>query len=170
MEEEFQIDLWLQATDIMERTVSVKRHRFLTVAHANVTLNQSLIDRTKLLWGIKGYVTNIDASNQIVIARYHDLWHVEQSFRMAKSDLQSRPIFHFKQDAIKAHLLICIMALAVGKYVEGKTKKSLQIVLSQLKQLPDARIEHISTKEQTNWRADISEETKKMLKDLGCTY
>ncbi len=159
-----------KAADIVARKAPMKRHRFLTEQQTQMTLNQSLIDRTKLLWGIKGYVTNIDAPNEVVIARYHDLWHVEHSFRMAKSDLLSRPIFHFKQDAIKAHLLICIMALAAGKYMEGKTKKSLQIILSQLKQLPDARIEHISTKEQTNWRGEIPEETKQMLKDLGYTY
>lgn len=158
-----------KATDMVERNVPLKRHRFLT-GEQHVHLNQSLIDRTKRLWGIKGYVTNIDAPNELVIARYHDLWHVEQSFRMAKSDLLSRPIFHFKQDAIKAHLLICIMALAAGKYMEGKTKKSLQKILSELKQLPDARIEHIATKEQTNWRGDIPEEIKQMLNDLGYTY
>lgn len=159
-----------KAKDIVEQRISVKRHRFVTQGQTYAHLNQSLIDRTKLLWGIKGYVTNIDASNEVVIARYHDLWHVEQSFRMAKSDLLSRPIFHFKQDAIKAHLLICIMALAVGKYMEGKTKKSLQVILSQLKQLPDARIENIFTKEQTNWRGEIPEETKQMLNNLGYTY
>ncbi|MBI5613773.1 IS1634 family transposase, partial [Candidatus Gottesmanbacteria bacterium] len=103
-----------KATDIVERNVPMKRHRFLTQEQTQMTLNQTLIDRAKLLWGIKGYVANIDVSNEVVVARYHDLWHVEHSFRMAKSDLLSRPIFHYKQDAIKAHLLICIMALAAG--------------------------------------------------------
>lgn len=159
-----------KAKDIADGSIPIKRHRFLTGENATITLNQPLIDRTTRLWGIKGYVTNIDQPNELIIARYHDLWHVEQSFRMAKSDLLSRPIYHFKQDAIKAHLLICIMALAAGKYMEQHTHKSLQMILSLLRQLPDARIEHRGTKEQTNWRTEIPEITKQMLASLGCTY
>lgn len=159
-----------KATEIVEGKTPLKRHRFLSPAHTRATLNQSLIERTRLLWGIKGYVTNIDAPNEVVIARYHDLWHVEQSFRMAKSDLLSRPIFHFKQEAIKAHLLICVMALAAGKYMEVRTGKSLQRILDQLKQLPDALVEHIATKEQSTWHVEIPEETKQLLIKLGYTY
>lgn len=159
-----------KAKEIAEGKTPMKRHRFLTHEQTHAQLNQSLIDRTKLLWGIKGYVTNIEAPNELVITRYHDLWHVEQSFRMAKSDLLSRPIFHFKQEAIKAHLLICVMALAAGKYMELKTNKSLQYILTNLKQFPDARVEHIATKEHSNWRSEIPEETRQLLNRLGYTY
>ncbi len=159
-----------KATQIVDGKIPMKRHRFLMQQKTHTQLNQSLIDRIKLLWGIKGYITNIAAPNKLVIARYHDLWQVEYSFRMAKSDLLSRPIFHFKQEAIKAHLLICIMALAAGKHMEIKTHKSLQVILHHLKQFPDARVEHISTKEQANWRVEISEETKQLLIMLGQTY
>ncbi|HET7474671.1 MAG TPA: hypothetical protein VFJ97_01440 [Dermatophilaceae bacterium] len=41
-----------------------------------------------------------------VIESYHDLWHVEQSFRMSKTDLRARPMFHHTRDAIEAHLTI----------------------------------------------------------------
>lgn len=159
-----------KAREIVEGKSSVKRHRFLTQKQTSATLNHGLIERTKLLWGIKGYLTNIEASNELVITRYHDLWQVEHSFRMAKSDLLSRPIFHFKQEAIKAHLLICIMALAAGTYMELKIKKSLQFMLTRLKQLPDARVEHIATREQSNWHTEIPEETKQLLNTLGRTY
>lgn len=159
-----------KAREIVEGKSPVKRHRFLIQKQTSAALNHRLIERTKLLWGMKGYITNIEAPNELVIARYHDLWQVEHSFRMAKSDLLSRPIFHFKQEAIKAHLLICIMALASGKYMEGKTQKSLQVILHHLKQLPDARVEHIATKEQSNWHTEIPEETKHLLNTLGRTY
>ena len=49
-----------------------------------------------------------------VIASYHDLWHVEQSFRMSKTDLRARPMFHHTRDAIEAHLTIVFTALAVA--------------------------------------------------------
>lgn len=48
------------------------------------------------------------------------------AFRMSKSDLQARPIFHHSHDAIRAHVLICFMALMIGKYIEIKTGHSLR--------------------------------------------
>ncbi|MEW6509141.1 MAG: transposase [Bacteroidota bacterium] len=70
---------------------------------------------------MKGYCTNIEEevlSNSEVIKCYHDLWHVEQAFRMSKSDLASRPVFHRRQDAVKAHVLLCFLALMLAKYLE----------------------------------------------------
>ena len=64
-------------------------------------------------------------SNEDVIARYHNLWRVEQSFRMSKSDLETRPIFHHKEDAIRSHMLICFVALIIQKYLELSTNLSL---------------------------------------------
>ena len=64
--------------------------------------------------------------NKEIIARYHDLWHVEHSFRIAKSDLASRPVFHYKQNAITSHILICFTALMIAKYMELKTNLPLR--------------------------------------------
>jgi hypothetical protein len=47
-----------------------------------------------------------------VIGKRHDLWHVERSFRMSKTDLRARPMFHHTRDAIEAHLTIVFAALA----------------------------------------------------------
>ena len=66
----------------------------------------------------QGYVTNINTEVMPageVIASYHDLWHVEQSFRMSKTDLRARPMFHRTRDAIEAHLTIVFTALAVSR-------------------------------------------------------
>lgn len=57
------------------------------------------------LVGLTGYVTNIPAQLMPaaqVIGSYHDLWRVEQSFRMSKTDLRARPMFHHTRDAIEA--------------------------------------------------------------------
>ena len=92
-------------------------------------LNEPLIEKTKLLLGMKGYYTNIPEDvmgNKEIIARYHDLWHVEHSFRIAKSDLASRPVFHYKQNAITSHILICFTALMIAKYMELKTNLPLR--------------------------------------------
>ena len=159
-----------KAKDVLEGKAVPKRYRFLTGGKNNFFLNENLIDQSKLLWGIKGYCTNLDLPNSVIIDRYHDLWQVEKSFRMTKSDLLTRPIFHFKEKAIKAHLLICVMALSVGKYLEIKSKKSLQTVLDELKKITDARVVNIITGEETGWRAEISDEVKKILSDLEVAY
>ena len=49
-----------------------------------------------------------------VLASYHELWQVEPSFRMSKTDLRARPMFHHTQEAIEAHLTIVFAALAVA--------------------------------------------------------
>ncbi len=76
-----------------------------------------------------------------VITSYHDLWRVEQSFRMSKSDLAARPMFARTRDAIEAHLTIVFTALAVSRAVQDRTGLSLRRVLRTLKPLRSAVIE-----------------------------
>ena len=71
---------------------------------------------------MKGYVTNIsNPTPDLVIGAYHQLWRIEQSFRMSKHDLQARPIYHHKRESIEAHLTIVFAALAVSRFVEDRT-------------------------------------------------
>ncbi len=89
---------------------------------------------------------------------------------MAKNDLETRPIFHFKEDAIRVHMLICFMALAVSKYMEIKTDKSLQHIVKSLKQITDARLFDTLTSEVVVMRTKISEEAKNILEKIGLSY
>jgi len=66
-----------------------------------------LIEETRRKAGIKGYVTNLNCQAQIVIDGYHNLFQIEKSFMMTKSDLQARPIFHQLRDSIESHLTVC---------------------------------------------------------------
>jgi transposase len=106
-------------------------------------LNEKLIEKTEMLLGIKGYYTNLPETklgNRQVIERYHDLYKIEQAFRISKSDLQTRPIFHFKEDPIKLHILICFMALVVSKEIEIKTQVSIRKFTDECKKVTDGRI------------------------------
>ena len=90
------------------------------------------------LSGYKGYVSNIPAdimSAAEVISSYHDLWHVEQSFRMSKTDLRARPIFHRTRDAIEAHLTIVFTALALARFMQDATGASLKKIVTTLRPL-----------------------------------
>lgn len=75
-----------------------------------------------------------------VIAKYHDLWHVEQSFRMSKTDLRARPIFHRTKDSIEAHLTIVFAALAVSRLVQERTGLAIGNVVKKLRPLRSATI------------------------------
>lgn len=151
----------------LENKQTVKRHKFLTTDKIDATLNQALIDKTKLQLGIKGYYTNLILPNEQIITRYHDLWKIEKSFRISKSDLLVRPVFHFKKAAIEAHILICMTALAVIKYVEIETNMSARNFVETLKDVTDAWIRNPRTGEEFFWRSEIPEGVKIMLNNLS---
>ena len=75
-----------------------------------------------------------------VIASYHDLWRVEQSFRMSKTDLRARPMFVRTRDAIEAHLTIVFTALAVSREVQIRTGLAIRNLTRQLRPLRSATI------------------------------
>ncbi len=147
----------------LENKQTVKRHKFLTTGQTEAILNQALIEKTKLQLGIKGYYTNLSLSNETIISRYHDLWKIEKAFRISKSDLLIRPVFHFKKAAIEAHILICMVALAVIKYVEIETNVSARNFVEMLKDITDTWIHNPQTGEEFFWRSEIPEGTKIVL-------
>jgi hypothetical protein len=117
--------------------------RFVAVRNGSHELDTASLERARRLVGLKGYVTNIDAASMRaaeVIASYHDLWHVEASFRMSKSDLAARPMFVRTRDAIEAHLTIVFTALALSREVQNRTGLSLRRFLRTLKPLRSATI------------------------------
>lgn len=130
-----------KAKRIMAGQAPLKKAIFLTLTQTRPTLNQSLIEEHRLKAGIKGYVTNLPLPNsktgggvpaQEIIAAYHQLFQVEKSFRMSKSDLKARPIFHRKQDSIRAHLTIVFAALAVAQYIEERSQISIKRFIQKL--------------------------------------
>jgi transposase len=92
-----------KAKKALNGQIPTNRTKFLSVTAKSKQLNQKLIDKATALAGIKGYVTNLDIPDNEVIANYHQLFQVEATFRMAKSDLKARPIFHQNREAIEAH-------------------------------------------------------------------
>jgi len=106
------------------------RYRFVKKAEGlKYLINTKLIDKAEKLEGVKGYITNTTLDTQTVIDRYHDLWHIENSFRITKSDLEARPIFHRLDETIKAHMVLVFAGLAISKYIEQSTGMSIKKVL-----------------------------------------
>jgi len=111
----------------------VKRNRFIGLDGAVKSVNRELEAKARDLAGLKGYVTNLAAcpdgtpvTPEFVIGSYHQLFEIEKSFRMSKSDLQARPVYHRKRDSIEAHLTIVFAALAVSRWIEAQTSWSIR--------------------------------------------
>ena len=106
-----------------------RRYRFIKVLNRKHRLNTELITKAQKLEGIKGYLTNTTLPEASVIERYQDLWRIENSFRISKSDLKARPIFHRLDEAIQAHLVIVFAGLAISRYLEMNSGLSINKIL-----------------------------------------
>jgi transposase len=68
--------------------------------------------------GLKGYITNTKLNNEQVLENYKNLWHIEKAFRMSKTDLRIRPIYHRLRNRIEAHICISFTAYCIYKELE----------------------------------------------------
>lgn len=133
-----------KAEKIAAGTVPLRKARFLKVSGATKELDQATIDRARQLAGLKGYVTNLPVETMpgpAVIAAYHDLWRVEESFRMTKSDLKARPVFHHQREAIEAHLTVVLAALAISRYLQNTTGVTIKKLVQTLRPLRSVLID-----------------------------
>ena len=113
--------------------VPVKRNRFITLADGQHAVNRELETKARALAGLKGYTTNLAAcpdgtpvTAEFVIGAYYQLFQIEKSFRMAKSELQARPVYYHLGDSIEAHLTVVFAALAVIRWIEARTGWSIR--------------------------------------------
>ena len=112
----------------------MKRNRFVQLSGGTKSINRQLEAKARTLAGLKGYITNLDAPTaEYVMGAYHQLWQIEKSFRMSKSDLRARPIYHHKRDSIEAHLTIVFAALAVSRWLEQQTGWSIKKLITALR-------------------------------------
>ena len=84
----------------------------------NVVIDYDKFNKDSAWDGLKGYITNTSLAEDIVISNYSNLWHIEKAFRMSKSDLQIRPIYHFTKRRIEAHISISFVAYTIYKELE----------------------------------------------------
>ena len=105
---------------INKRNVNQRGYNKFLVIENDVMVS---IDEDKIAadaqWdGLKSYITNTDLAAGEVIDQYHGLWVVERAFRITKGSLEARPIFHFTERRIEAHICICFAAYKLYKELE----------------------------------------------------
>lgn len=163
----------LKAKAIVDQPAKNKKAKFVKTHQEQLTLNAELITKTSKLLGLKGYYTDLDEatlSTNEVIKRYHDLYKIEQAFRIAKSDLETRPIFHFKDEPIRLHLLICFMALVISKHIELKTGISIKKFVTESKRVTDARMINSLTQKEIIIKGKLTKTTTAILQNLSIPH
>jgi len=94
-------------------------NKFLTLSgEVVVEVNEEMVREDTAWDGLKGYVTSTKLHALEVIAHYGQLWQIEKAFRISKTDLRVRPIFHYKRRRIEAHLCIAFTAYSIWKELE----------------------------------------------------
>jgi hypothetical protein len=132
-----------KARDVVAGEKTARTPRFVKTTNGSRTLDEASLARARRLVGLKGYVTNIETDIMPaaeVIGSYHELWHVEQSFRMSKTDLRARPMFHHRRQSIEAHLTIVFTALALARHLQKRTGISIRKLVTTLRPLREATI------------------------------
>lgn len=136
-------------------TRKTKKARFVTTSGTRLALDEALIESAKARAGIKGYITSLPVTGcpgrpvtdgvepidpLTVINAYHQLFEVERSFRMSKTDLRARPVFSHVRPSIEAHLTMVMAALAVSRTIQARTGLSIRRWVRTLRPLRAARV------------------------------
>ena len=87
-----------------------------TTGKVKVEINENAIENAKKLTGYNMIVTSeIRMSASAIYAAYHNLWRIEESFRIMKSQLDARPVFMQKQETITGHFLVCYLSVLLTR-------------------------------------------------------
>ncbi len=90
--------------------------KYLEIKNEEAILNEVKIKKDARWDGLHGVITNLRQEKAWeILSRYKGLWQIEEAFRVSKHDLKMRPIYHWKESRIKAHILICFIAYTLVK-------------------------------------------------------
>ena len=92
-----------------------------TDGKVKVTLNDDAIENARKLAGYNMLVTSeLKMSDQEIYKAYHNLWRIEESFRIMKSELDARPVYLQREETITGHFLICYLAVLLTRLLQFK--------------------------------------------------
>ena len=133
---------------------------------AAVSINQEAIDKDLKFAGYNLMVTSETAmSDQEIYHTYHNLWRIEESFKIMKSDLDARPAFLQKESTIKGHFLICYLTVLLERLFQFKVLRneySTDEIFRFLKEfkLTKGESKYINTATSTDFINNLSKETR----------
>jgi transposase len=140
-----------------------------------VKIDQEKFNQDAKWDGLKGYITNTRLTKDEILENYHHLWQIEKAFRIAKTDLKIRPIYHRKKERIEAHICLTFVAYKVYKELERqlKIKKSTlspEKVIEIVQSIYQIEIKTPKTKEIIKKTMLLNKEQQELnqLFDFGC--
>ncbi len=140
----------------------------------NITLNEDKIAEEALWDGLHGVITSKkNTSTKEILSQYRRLWVIEESFKINKSSLEMRPIYHFKPNRVKAHILICYLAFALSKYAIHQVSAfiddgiSLERMREALLDVQASIMEDELTGKRYKLPSSMSKEAKQIYKSFG---
>lgn len=141
-------------------------NKFLEMkGNVNLQIDNDKIEADKKWDGLKGYVTNTKLTNEEVIENYKQLWQIEKAFRVSKTDLKIRPIYHRVQRRIEAHICISFVAYKIYKELERqlnekKSNLSPEKAINIAKTIFAIKIVHPISNDEISKTLIITEEQK----------
>lgn len=90
--------------------------------NTKITIDKEKFEKDGSWDGLKGYLTNTNLNSKTIIENYRHLWQIETAFRISKTDLIIRPIYHRIRDRIDAHICISFVAYSIYKDLERSLK------------------------------------------------
>jgi len=98
--------------------------RYLRITgNSKVVIDEDRYAESAMFDGLHGVITNVkDLSDNEIIEHYHSLWQIEDCFRISKHDLKIRPVYHWTPKRIRAHILICFLALTCVRHLSYRVK------------------------------------------------
>lgn len=98
-------------------------NKFLNIeGEATISIDESKIEADQKWDGLKGYLTNTRLGAKNITEHYSHLWQIEKAFRISKTDLRIRPIYHYRRRRIEAHMCVAFAAYAIYKELERLLK------------------------------------------------
>lgn len=99
-------------------------NKFLALkGNVEISIDETKVRQDSLWDGLKGYITNTDLSVEKVVENYRQLWQIEKAFRISKTDLRIRPVYHYRRKRIEAHICIAFVAYTIYKELERLLEK-----------------------------------------------
>ena len=122
-----------------------------TDGKVKVTMNDQAIEKARKLAGYNMLVTSeLKMSDQEIYAAYHNLWRIEESFRIMKSELDARPVYLRKEETITGHFLICYLTVLLTRLLQFKVLESRYCSEEIFSFIRDFRVAKISDRKYMN--------------------
>lgn len=165
----------LTATKVKDLIGNKGYSKYLTVRDlddAKIHIDEDKVNEEAQWDGLSAVFTNTHLMDEEAISRYRGLWRIEDCFRLTKTNLKVRPIFHFTPKRIRGHVALCFMSLVALKKVTEEVQSeapgtSPAKIVQEVNQMGYSLIEDTKTKKRYRLPAQLTDLGRAIHKALG---